>query len=112
MCIRDRALSSITDLKHCAFPLLRFNGLCPCRSRGAKHAVHGVGESLCILGAVWIVCGYASEVEAIPARPLFYGCYVRCHNVHLRSTLHKVVCLLYTSPSPRDRTRSRMPSSA
>ena len=22
------------------------------------------------------------------------------------------VCLLYTSPSPRDRTRSRMPSSA
>ena len=28
--------------------------------------------------------------------------------------LHAVVdaCLLYTSPSPRDRTRSRMPSSA
>ena len=24
----------------------------------------------------------------------------------------KTVCLLYTSPSPRDRTRSRMPSSA
>ena len=27
-------------------------------------------------------------------------------------TLHYYVCLLYTSPSPRDRTRSRMPSSA
>ena len=25
---------------------------------------------------------------------------------------HNNVCLLYTSPSPRDRTRSRMPSSA
>ena len=25
---------------------------------------------------------------------------------------HKDTCLLYTSPSPRDRTRSRMPSSA
>ena len=25
---------------------------------------------------------------------------------------HTVDCLLYTSPSPRDRTRSRMPSSA
>ena len=25
---------------------------------------------------------------------------------------HAYVCLLYTSPSPRDRTRSRMPSSA
>ena len=24
----------------------------------------------------------------------------------------EIVCLLYTSPSPRDRTRSRMPSSA
>ena len=24
----------------------------------------------------------------------------------------KIACLLYTSPSPRDRTRSRMPSSA
>ena len=34
-----------------------------------------------------------------------------------KSTLMKVLagahtCLLYTSPSPRDRTRSRMPSSA
>ena len=28
-----------------------------------------------------------------------------------KSTLVKI-CLLYTSPSPRDRTRSRMPSSA
>ena len=25
---------------------------------------------------------------------------------------HQIYCLLYTSPSPRDRTRSRMPSSA
>ena len=25
---------------------------------------------------------------------------------------NNVTCLLYTSPSPRDRTRSRMPSSA
>ena len=27
-------------------------------------------------------------------------------------TAHGIGCLLYTSPSPRDRTRSRMPSSA
>ena len=26
--------------------------------------------------------------------------------------MEDIVCLLYTSPSPRDRTRSRMPSSA
>ena len=29
-----------------------------------------------------------------------------------RIEIHARVCLLYTSPSPRDRTRSRMPSSA
>ena len=27
-------------------------------------------------------------------------------------TNRAIICLLYTSPSPRDRTRSRMPSSA
>ena len=26
--------------------------------------------------------------------------------------IHRSICLLYTSPSPRDRTRYRMPSSA
>ena len=30
----------------------------------------------------------------------------------LRTVIEKKICLLYTSPSPRDRTRSRMPSSA
>ena len=29
-----------------------------------------------------------------------------------RDELRRKICLLYTSPSPRDRTRSRMPSSA
>ena len=32
--------------------------------------------------------------------------YAQCVIVHVNA------CLLYTSPSPRDRTRSRMPSSA
>ena len=31
---------------------------------------------------------------------------------NLRQCLSDYACLLYTSPSPRDRTRSRMPSSA
>ena len=34
------------------------------------------------------------------------GNYVQNHHDYINS------CLLYTSPSPRDRTRSRMPSSA
>ena len=32
--------------------------------------------------------------------------------ISLGNGLKSMVCLLYTSPSPRDRTRSRMPSSA
>ena len=30
----------------------------------------------------------------------------------VKKGINKDTCLLYTSPSPRDRTRSRMPSSA
>ena len=30
----------------------------------------------------------------------------------IRKAIYSYICLLYTSPSPRDRTRSRMPSSA
>ena len=33
-------------------------------------------------------------------------------NVKIERVLNRSPCLLYTSPSPRDRTRSRMPSSA
>ena len=43
----------------------------------------------------------------------------RVGNTHLRTELHvekttdlDMICLLYTSPSPRDRQKSRMPSSA
>ena len=37
---------------------------------------------------------------------------VRDFDQHHRDSAEHQVCLLYTSPSPRDRTRSRMPSSA
>ena len=39
---------------------------------------------------------------------------VGCGNViiELYPDISPIACLLYTSPSPRDRTRSRMPSSA
>ena len=30
----------------------------------------------------------------------------------IKNHINPIICLLYTSPSPRDRTRSRMPSSA
>ena len=33
-------------------------------------------------------------------------------NINSKDPIEIFTCLLYTSPSPRDRTRSRMPSSA
>ena len=53
---------------------------------------------------------YKNDVEAIDAFVVKYK--------ELNAEIGKVIvgqndtCLLYTSPSPRDRTRSRMPSSA
>ena len=35
-----------------------------------------------------------------------------CEKIKTSSLTLEEICLLYTSPSPRDRTRSRMPSSA
>ena len=43
-----------------------------------------------------------------------YFCHANVFHAHACHAIvgHAIVCLLYTSPSPRDRTRSRMPSSA
>ena len=51
---------------------------------------------------------YRKEIDPIRAQE------VELHEVQrkLRESLKDQRCLLYTSPSPRDRTRSRMPSSA
>ena len=53
---------------------------------------------LMIAGALtWLAAPVALVIGAIGAVSVFKAVYI---------------CLLYTSPSPRDRTRSRMPSSA
>ena len=63
-----------------------------------------------------------AEAEAMAAYLKEKGIDAPCdslYNEALRNRVKKgefdmliTVCLLYTSPSPRDRTRSRMPSSA
>ena len=42
----------------------------------------------------------------------FFLCRVSIFPVKQKFISELDICLLYTSPSPRDRTRSRMPSSA
>ena len=50
-------------------------------------------------------------VPTIPG-PIAVGAGNFASNLGLPSMVVNDLCLLYTSPSPRDRTRSRMPSSA
>ena len=58
-----------------------------------------------------------NTVEEIVSQPYKYGFITDIETEKIPKGLNEDVirlisCLLYTSPSPRDRTRSRMPSSA
>jgi len=63
------------------------------------------------------VCGYAClEVGQDKEKLIEAGIIRTDGGSALQEKLNRIAedidCLLYTSPSPRDRTRSRMPSSA
>ena len=62
-------------------------------------------------GAATGVGGINRDIFTMGARPIAQLNSLRFGNIGLDRTKW-LVCLLYTSPSPRDRTRSRMPSSA
>ena len=63
---------------------------------------------------LWHESSDLTNVDAIVLPGGFsYGDYLRCGAIARFSPLIKALdCLLYTSPSPRDRQKSRMPSSA
>ena len=46
------------------------------------------------------------------SKSLVWGAGFISQDSKLKTMPERITCLLYTSPSPRDRTRSRMPSSA
>ena len=54
---------------------------------------------------------YHQKFQYPPETILSHSFYVR-HKAEFYDFYRAKICLLYTSPSPRDRTRSRMPSSA
>ena len=60
-------------------------------------------------GSIEKCCGVKTGCYSIPARGKDHQGIQQSQHSGLPGTL---TCLLYTSPSPRDRTRSRMPSSA
>ena len=53
-----------------------------------------------------------ADVILIPEIPYDIQAVAEAIRMRSRKGRHFSICLLYTSPSPRDRTRSRMPSSA
>ena len=56
---------------------------------------------------------YLHIFQLISIKPVVYVCNVdENSSVNGNAYTKSIDCLLYTSPSPRDRTRSRMPSSA
>src|SRR5665811_1700911 len=58
-------------------------------------------------GFAWILRKY----QARAADPALTNAHLSPHTLRHSRAMHLYDCLLYTSPSPRDRTRSRMPSS-
>ena len=73
-----------------------------------------------------VICGTGTVEGAPHLSPMHYpvfDCAVQCGKhgtryinhmgpLKMMAAVQPFICLLYTSPSPRDRTRSRMPSSA
>src|SRR5665811_2514247 len=88
---RDVGVGKVAFLARVGPGLAAGRELLGARPRLVEHRVLGVGKAVTV-------------ALDVPADRLHSG---RDENVALPSP-----CLLYTSPSPRDRTRSRMPSSA
>ena len=79
--------------------------MCIRDSAGANNLVGGVGK------AVVLVANNLNVGEYAAFELTFNGLATNLNGDFTAATLIGT-CLLYTSPSPRDRTRSRMPSSA
>eukprot|EP00657_Telonema_sp_P-1_P000117 TRINITY_DN10203_c0_g1_i1.p1 TRINITY_DN10203_c0_g1~~TRINITY_DN10203_c0_g1_i1.p1 ORF type:complete len:107 (-),score=27.40 TRINITY_DN10203_c0_g1_i1:134-454(-) len=105
---------------HLCFTLLRFHDasrlgsiITRCRPR-CRGITLKLGELL-LQGL--LLCGHGLRVLSVQLTlDIVYGCmHLHIHHVQplLLIRIQRLhTCLLYTSPSPRDRTRSRMPSSA
>ena len=91
-----------------------------------KHQSHAYGKVWLFFMYYWIIfgigCYFGQYLPMSWRKPLSIALFVillatlfikraRKYGHHL-AYIRYYCCLLYTSPSPRDRTRSRMPSSA
>ena len=65
-----------------------------------------------VAGQVESLDGFRVEIIDTAGHPVVVGERMVSDELPTLLTYRPNTCLLYTSPSPRDRTRSRMPSSA
>ena len=72
----------------------------------------GFHGNLTANGEVYDQMGLTAAHKTLPFGTRLRVCYQGCVNVRINDRGPYIGCLLYTSPSPRDATLSRMPSSA
>ena len=71
-----------------------------------------IAEDMSLDLAALRTSGEISNDAFLEAGVIQGGIAVLANMMHSGVNQQEIICLLYTSPSPRDRTRSRMPSSA
>ena len=88
--------------------------VCLCRDEVALHLLAARGTKR--LPGNGGICIFVKDVDAVHAELVRRGANIlkppADYDYGMRDFDVLNLCLLYTSPSPRDRTRSRMPSSA
>ena len=77
---------------------------------GAYYGVHRLARAISNVAVPPSKDGAPGFLDA--PQPKYSGCTLRIMFTPGHANDHVCVCLLYTSPSPRDATLSRMPSSA
>eukprot|EP00656_Telonema_subtile_P016812 TRINITY_DN18909_c0_g1_i4.p2 TRINITY_DN18909_c0_g1~~TRINITY_DN18909_c0_g1_i4.p2 ORF type:complete len:108 (-),score=20.70 TRINITY_DN18909_c0_g1_i4:48-371(-) len=107
MCIRDRLLVVCASFSWWHASLAYSSSSAPFTVTWCSLSTVFVMKGLTLLISIAeiLLHLYASSSPVIPIKVLRILAY-------RTSSMSKSTCLLYTSPSPRDRTRSRMPSSA
>ena len=63
-------------------------------------------------GAAGFAVNWLLQSTLLISIGLIVGALLRPRGSAVQSLVYRTTCLLYTSPSPRDRQKSRMPSSA
>ena len=96
-----------------SIPLNKVHGLYSCPTRILKCASKIISSPLCKLINTSIETGaYPSKLKHAKVVPVYKGRTKQILAATALSLYSLFSCLLYTSPSPRDLSTSRMPSSA